>query len=812
MLDDFEDPLSLRSRHATVTVNGRTYETHFDAQTRRLDTTSPEGRRAFSLHDAVGRVVEAGGLGLAPLRVAYDAEGRLRRVAQGSGAEERVSTFEYDANGWLRATLDPSGRTTTFHRDAAGRVVRQDLPDGRSIQLTYDAAGNLTSVRPAGKSPHAFTFTPVDLAATYAPPPLSPSPEPATTYTYDRDRRPTSIARSGGRQVNFGWSTSGRLESLDTSRGRIAYTYSTETSSQVTRISAPGGVDLSFGYDGFLPIRSTWTGPVSGTVEPEYDSDFRISTLRIEGVGIPYGYDGDSLLVQAGSLAIQRDPVSGLPVGTTLGSVSTTAAYDAFGELAEATSSVAGAPVFSTTYTRDTLGRIRRQRETVGASTSTYDYRYDEAGRLAEVTRDGLPVSALTYDSNSNRLGRLTPQGTVAATYDAQDRLLTDGDREYAYGADGELKTKSQNGQTVTYDYDELGNLRRVEREDGIVVDYLIDGMNRRVGKRVQGVLVQGFLYHGALSPVAELDASGAVVSRFIYGSRPNVPDYLQKGGRTYRILSDHLGSPRLVVDTADGTFAQRLDYDEWGKVTLDTNPGFQPFGFAGGLYDRHTGLLRFGARDYDPETGRWTAKDPIGFAGGNTNLYLYIGADPVNRIDPTGLFDFADLPNVPQSVNDFSAGFGDGILATLTAGFVRGESLRKDLGIGGVNPCSGGYLAGRVTGTTATLAAYAAGAIPGTLTHFTTVAGAEGIAATGAIMPSTGLTLFGEGVYATAGSSLFVPAASAIPVTVAGSGFLRIVPNAVFLNGGSPLTGAWFGAYGAAANADIAEGPCSCD
>jgi uncharacterized protein RhaS with RHS repeats len=85
------------------------------------------------------------------------------------------------------------------------------------------------------------------------------------------------------------------------------------------------------------------------------------------------------------------------------------------------------------------------------------------------------------------------------------------------------------------------------------------------------------------------------------------------KGGDAYRIVSDHLGSPRLVVNTADGTVAQRMDYDEWGRVIQDTNPGFQPFGYAGGLYDRDTGLVRFGARDYDPETGRWTAKDPIG-------------------------------------------------------------------------------------------------------------------------------------------------------------------------------------------------------
>src|SRR5207302_1808715 len=82
----------------------------------------------------------------------------------------------------------------------------------------------------------------------------------------------------------------------------------------------------------------------------------------------------------------------------------------------------------------------------------------------------------------------------------------------------------------------------------------------------------------------------------------------------------------------------QRMDYDAFGNVLLDTNPGFQPFGFAGGLYDRDTKLTRFGARDYDAETGRWMVKDPILFDGGDTNLYGYVLNDPVTHIDPSGL------------------------------------------------------------------------------------------------------------------------------------------------------------------------------
>src|SRR5207253_11269959 len=160
------------------------------------------------------------------------------------------------------------------------------------------------------------------------------------------------------------------------------------------------------------------------------------------------------------------------------------------------------------------------------------------------------------------------------------------------------------------YDYDVLGNLAGATLPGGASVAYLLDGRNRRIGKKAGGTLVQAFLYRDQLRPIAELDGAGKVVSRFIYAGG-GAPSVVVQGGVTYRILADALGSPRLVVDTATGIVVQRLDYDELGQVLADSNPGFQPFGFAGGIYDQDTKLVRLGARDYDPETGRWTAKDP---------------------------------------------------------------------------------------------------------------------------------------------------------------------------------------------------------
>jgi RHS repeat-associated protein len=291
--------------------------------------------------------------------------------------------------------------------------------------------------------------------------------------------------------------------------------------------------------------------------------------------------------------------------------------------------------VFATAYTRDALGRITQKQETVQGDTRTDDYTYDTAGRLSETRRDGVVQATYGYDGNGNRT---QTNGADIGQYDDQDRLIAYGGNTYAYTANGELRSKTNGGQATQYTYDLLGNLKSVTLPDGTDISYLTDGQNRRIGKKANGVLVQGFLYQNQINPIAELDGTGQVVARFVYATKANVPDYLIKNGQTYRIINDHLGSPRLIVNTSDGSIAQRMDYDVWGKVTQDTNPGFQPFGYAGGLYDRDTKLVRFGARDYDAETGRWTAKDPIGFAGGDANLYGYVLGDPVNFTDPKGL------------------------------------------------------------------------------------------------------------------------------------------------------------------------------
>ncbi|MFN8511502.1 MAG: hypothetical protein U0841_02695 [Chloroflexia bacterium] len=265
----------------------------------------------------------------------------------------------------------------------------------------------------------------------------------------------------------------------------------------------------------------------------------------------------------------------------TLGNVTERREFNGFGETTRAHADFNGADFFDRTYTLDTLGRIAEVSETIAGVTVVYAYGYDAAGRLSEVRVDGTLVRAYTYDSNGNRLQQTV--GTPATgTYDDQDRLIAYGGTTYAYNEEGQCFAETTAGQTTIYAHDEFGWLRRVILPDDTQIDYLLDGQGRRVGKLVNGTLVRGWLYGPGPNPVAELDGAGAVVSRFIYASRPDVPDYLIKGGVTYRIIADQ-GQPAPGRDVATGAVVQRLDYDAFGQVLSDTNPGFQPFGFGGG-------------------------------------------------------------------------------------------------------------------------------------------------------------------------------------------------------------------------------------
>jgi len=172
---------------------------------------------------------------------------------------------------------------------------------------------------------------------------------------------------------------------------------------------------------------------------------------------------------------------------------------------------------------------------------------------------------------------------------------------------------------------------------DGRSITYDHDPLGRRIAKRINGSITEKYLWNGRTQLLAVYDGANNLLMRFDYADSL-VPFSMIKGGVKYYLTHDQVGSLRVVTDVT-GTVIKRIDYDSFGNIIADSDSSFTiPFGFVGGMHDRDTNLVRFGYRDYLPETGRWTAKDPIGFAGGDIDLYGYTAGDPINFLDPLGL------------------------------------------------------------------------------------------------------------------------------------------------------------------------------
>ncbi|HEX2881999.1 MAG TPA: RHS repeat-associated core domain-containing protein, partial [Polyangiaceae bacterium] len=678
-----------------------------DGNTRTFTTTSPAGRRTFRTIDEAGRTLSTQIEGLTPIDFTYDADGRLQTITQG----DRVTTNTYHAaglaKGYLETITNALNQTTTFTPDGLGRTLAQVEPDGAVIGFSYDGNSNLTSVTPPGKPEHLQTYTAVDQMETYDPPILDDVPSPATTYTYNADKQLTSTLRPDGVSLTRTYDPAGRLDLITMPTGTIQHQYYDNTvcvgcaPGSLKRLTGPGSSIIDLTYDGSLLKSTTWSGAVNGAVTWNYDTSFRTSseTVTPGGSTITYAYDNDDLVTCASrgtcappssdALQLTYHPTSGLLTSVVIGNVSETFTYNANGELATHVASYSGSPVYSGTFhstavPRDNLGRITRKVETVAGVTRTDDYQYDTQGRLLNVARNGDLVSVYDYDDNGNRLSLTNPttSSVTLGSYDDQDRVTTYGNFEYTFNANGDLESKlnTTTNEETTYGYDARGVLISVVLPDSTVIEYMIDGQGRRIGKKVNGVQVQGFLYKDLFRIAAELDGNGNVVSQFVYAGPGNSPAFMVKAGNVFRFVKDHRGSPILVVNVSTGMLAQRLDYDDFGGVLLDTTPGFQPFGFAGGLDDRDTGLIQFGAREYDVALGRWIIKDPIRWRGGR-NFYLYAWGDPVNWIDMTGLD--------PTGAGGASGSGGDGGAEGASG---TGDSLPYDETDPGQDWCGSGW------------------------------------------------------------------------------------------------------------------------
>jgi len=619
----------------TVTINGRSASIVNNTLQSRKTAITPGGRTITTYYNSANLLAESVSIpGLEETNYIYDSRGRLISVITGN----RQRIFSYNAQGFLESVTGPKNDTTAYSHDSLGRITDIMRPDGSHLGFTYDENGNTIVLTNPLDVNHGFGFNKVNRSSGYVTPMSG-----RYAYFYDRDRRLVRTVFPSGQQI-VNMYQNGRLIQTQSPEGFTNFAYLCGT--KVDTVSK-NGEGITYGYDGDLVVSEVLSGTLGQTIGYTYNNDFKVSSSTYAGGTMNYTYDEDNLLIGSGAYAIARDPDNGLPETVSGNGFKQIRIFNGYGEVDIQDTAVGGVTVGSWSVTRDNSGRIVGRTENTGRITHTYSYTYDEVGRLLTVTRDGVLVEEYDYNANGMCIYDMNSLRGIAGRiydYDAEDRLLTAGGTSYSFDLDGFLSSKTEGTDVTIYDYSSRGELLGVSLPDGRVVHYVHDPMGRRIAKMVDGLVVEKYLWQGLTKLLSVFDGADNLIQRFEYADE-RMPVAMTMGGSRYFFSYDQVGSLRAVVDGA-GNVLKLIEYDSFGNVIADSDPTLKvPFGFAGGLHDRDTGLVRFGHRDYDPNIGRWTAKDPIFFAGGDSDLYGYVLNDPINAVDPFGL-DATDLIN----------------------------------------------------------------------------------------------------------------------------------------------------------------------
>ncbi|MEZ4253786.1 MAG: RHS repeat-associated core domain-containing protein [Polyangiales bacterium] len=658
-------------------------------------------------YDALGRTSSASSNG-ASTGMGYDVMGQLARVTPpGRGdhtmrysADERLQSYDPpsytdpDAPAGSPRVATPSAWTPGADRGELGSYTVTRGTESWSSTPTYDpTTGRLASTTIGG--------VPGNLTLSYAPRPGEPVDGTGLGDTGQLRHASMPQTRDGLTSVSTTLfydgplATESRTEGLVGAPWTVGYHHDVADDLRLAHLTvAVGGATtnvptLAYDYDADGLITSVGYGYASTPTlrEGSYDETVAVSPTGIR------------------AMAVVPDPATGMLAqtcvgnvvpgsGTCSGRVSTTITPNDFGEPASVETTWNGTTVtgsLSFHYDHDRAGRIVARTEVEGATSTTLEYGYDPQGRLENVWRRTSPTTRerlyhYQYDANGNRIGWDLPSGSCDADVstcvlvDEQDRLLSAGGVRYRYDLQGQLATRTEGTREEAFTYDMAGNLRAfVVREAGTQtrhVEYAIDAFGRRVGRYVstsgETSADRFWVYQDGLNPVAQLNASGQLELLFLYGTQAHVPDLVVEvrgpgaaDDVVYRVVTDQVGSVRRLVNVETGAVAASFDYSPFGVLEREEGSlaARFPFRFAGGLWDGDTGLVRFGARDYDPRVGRWTAKDPILWGGGQANLYEYVSSSPVRFFDPAGEFALTSCDS-PQGVI-----YCGGVVATVAVG-----------------------------------------------------------------------------------------------------------------------------------------------
>jgi RHS repeat-associated protein len=658
----------------------------------------------------------------------YDA---LNRFSKATEADNNVTSTTYGAGSEVATQTDPRGLVTSYTYDGFSNVVTRNSPDSGNTSYTYDANDNMLTRTDARGTSVSITYDALNRELSETG---SVSGE-IKQFTYDTCTngvgRLCSVTDRTG-TINFTYDLWGRINQKQEVMNGITFTlaYSYDNYGELSSITYPSGQVVSYSYlNG--NIQSVFTSSVNLLNSANYDPFNRLlGWTWNNGRQVNYTYDMDGRL-------------SNISAGTT-----------------------------TMAYTRDNAWKIAGLNEV--NPTLSMSYGYDSRNRLTTSNVWGT----YAYDVNSNRTSYLGSLGPLSYTYGTtNNQLLTYNSNNVGVDAMGNITSK--NGLTLTYD--DWGRMRTSNNGAGTYT-YGVNGLDERVEKG-SGSTTYYYIYAGVGQLLGIYNNTGQAVDEMVYLNDKPVASV--RSGTIYNIETDNLNTPVRVLDqnnTIDWSWEGKEPFglSQPVQATVNGSPFIFNLRFPGQYADQETGLFQNGYREYDPTTGRYMEVDPLGLNAG-WNPYNYVGSNPLNFTDPSGLL-FGGLINAGECWGEEAAQYWadkqtstgnylyaiPGALASLWTSETSDE-----------------------TAVTLATAGYGTIGIPETLIHYTTEAGAAGIAATGEILPSSGFTLFGKGVYAATRfkGNIFIPPDSTIPISISGQGFMRIIPKLVYLKGGSPLT-----------------------